>query len=186
MIRSILDKIKRLNNPLKYWISKGLVISFEDKNIIDGGGGYEIEIYPSANLGSEPYLIEIGNHVRINGGVQMITHDGGAYVLRNYLKEANCDQLDLFGKIKIGSNVHIGTNAIIMPGVEIGDNCIIGCGAIVTKNIPSGSIAVGVPAKVIETIDEYVEKNRYRFQYTKQLNSLQKRQYLTNKFTSLK
>ena len=77
------------------------------------------------------------------------------WVLRNMKKLENADY---FGKIKIGNNVHIGMNVIVMPGVTIGDNVVIGCGAIVTKNIPSNSVAVGVPAKVIESIDEYYEK----------------------------
>ena len=47
---------------------------------------------------------------------------------------------------------------MIMPGVTIGDRVVIGAGAIVTKDIPSNSVAVGVPAKVIKTADEYLEK----------------------------
>ena len=46
-----------------------------------------------------------------------------------------------------------------MPGVHIGDHVIIGANSIVTKNIPSNSVAVGIPAKVISTIDEYYHKN---------------------------
>ena len=149
-------KYLRIKNPIKYWSKKGLSI------------GNDCEIYPSANFGSEPYLISLGHHVRINSGVIFITHDGGVWVLRN-LKEDYKD-IDLFKKIHIGNNVHIGTNAIIMPGVTIGNNCIIGCGAIVTKNIPDNSIAVGIPARVIETIDEYIEKNEKRFIHTKNLN----------------
>ena len=45
-----------------------------------------------------------------------------------------------------------------MPGVTIGDNVVIGAGAVVTKDIPSNSVAVGVPAKVIKTADEYLAK----------------------------
>lgn len=43
--------------------------------------GKNCEIYKSANFGSEPYLISMGNHVRINAGVQLVTHDGGYWVL---------------------------------------------------------------------------------------------------------
>ena len=43
------------------------------------------------------------------------------------------------------------------------NNCVIGCGAIVTKDIPDNSIAVGIPAKVIETVDDYAEKHRMQF-----------------------
>ena len=45
-----------------------------------------------------------------------------------------------------------------MPGVRIGNNCIIGTGAIVTRDIPDNSVAVGVPARVIKTADEYLDK----------------------------
>ncbi len=54
--------------------------------------------------------------------------------------------------IKIGKNVWIGANCVILPGVEIGDNTIIGAGSIVTKSIPSDSIAVGNPCKIIKNI----------------------------------
>jgi acetyltransferase-like isoleucine patch superfamily enzyme len=52
--------------------------------------------------------------------------------------------------IKIGSGVWIGTHAVILPGVDIGNGAVIGAGAIVTKNIPSFSVAVGNPAKVVK------------------------------------
>ena len=118
--------------------------------------GFNSEIYSTASFGSEPYLIEIGDNVRITSGVQLTTHDCGLWVLRNSGKLTNADK---FGKIKIGNNVHIGINSVILPGVTIGDNVIIGVGAVVTKNIPSDSVAVGVPAKVIESIDDYYKKN---------------------------
>lgn len=49
----------------------------------------------------------------------------------------------------IGNNVWIGMNSIIMRGVTIGDNTIIGAGSIVTKDIPSNTIAAGSPCRVI-------------------------------------
>lgn len=52
--------------------------------------------------------------------------------------------------VKIGNNVWIGMNSIVMRGVTIGDNTIIGAGSIVTKDIPANVIAVGVPCKVIK------------------------------------
>lgn len=58
----------------------------------------------------------------------------------------------------IGNDVYIGNNVIILPGVTIGNNVIIGAGAVVTKTIPDNSVAVGVPARVIKTADEYLEK----------------------------
>lgn len=54
--------------------------------------------------------------------------------------------------VTIGDNCWIGGSVTILPGVTIGDNVTIGAGSVVIKNIPSNSIAVGNPAKVIKTI----------------------------------
>ncbi len=51
----------------------------------------------------------------------------------------------------IGKNCFIGVGSIILPGVIIGDEVIIGAGSVVSKNIPSNSVAVGNPAKVIKS-----------------------------------
>ncbi len=169
LITDFINKLLMRRDPIAYWRKRGVII------------GEKCEIYSSANFGSEPYLISLGNHVRINSGVNFVTHDGGVWVLR-WVGDDTLKDIDLFGKIKVGNNVHIGTNAIIMPGVEIGSNVIIGCGAIVTKNIPDNSVAVGVPAKVIETIDEYKEKHANEFEFTKNLSKKEKQKYLEKKY----
>lgn len=56
--------------------------------------------------------------------------------------------------IKIGSNVWIGAGVHVMPGVTIGDNVVIGGGSVVVKDIPSNSVAVGNPCKVIRSITQ--------------------------------
>ena len=123
-------------------------------------------------------MISIGNNCRIANGVRFVTHDGGVWVLRNLgLKD-----VDVFGQISIGNNVHIGWNAIIMPNVHIGNNCVIGAGAVVTKDIPDNSVAVGVPARVIENIEEYKNKVTQKCDYTKQLTYEEKKKYLLKKF----
>jgi len=53
--------------------------------------------------------------------------------------------------IRIGSNVWIGTHAVILPGVTVGDRAVIGAGSVVTKDVPADSVAVGNPAKIIRT-----------------------------------
>lgn len=162
------ERINRYRNPISYWRRLGATI------------GEGCEIQPKADFGGEPYLITIGDHVRINNDVQLITHDGGVWVIR-WLKES-CTDIDLFGKISIGNNVHIGNRATIMPGVNIGDNCIIGCGAIVTKSVPNNSVVAGIPARIIESVDEYYEKNAARFTHTKGLNEKDKKAFLENSF----
>lgn len=130
----------------------------------------------TAEFGTEPYLISIGDNVRITKGVRFITHDGSLWVPRNLgLVDKKAD---FFGKIVIGNNVNIGWNAIIMPGVQIGDNCIIAAGAIVTKNIPDNSVAVGMPAKVLESVQEYADKKRNSCVLTKNMTSEEKKAYL--------
>lgn len=55
--------------------------------------------------------------------------------------------------ITVGNDVWIGANVCVLPGVTIGDNCVIGAGSVVVKDIPSGSVAVGNPCRVIKSID---------------------------------
>jgi len=167
-IKMITEYFLLRKNPVDFWRKKGAII---------GSGA---EIYSSANLGSEPYLITIGDYVRINSGVQLITHDGGLWVLRHMYDDLG--DVDLFGKITIGNNVHIGTNAIIMPGVSIGSNCIIGCGAVVTHDVKDDSIVAGVPAREIESLEIYRQKNQENFEHTKCMSIKEKKEYLLNKF----
>lgn len=56
--------------------------------------------------------------------------------------------------INIGSNVWLGANVTVLPGVTVGDNSIIGAGSVVTKDIPANVIAVGNPCKVVRQISE--------------------------------
>lgn len=132
-------------------------------------------MFPNVEFGSEPYLITIGNNVRITNGVKFVTHDGGIWTLR---KNGILENGDIFGRITIGDNTHIGSNFIIMPGVNIGKNCIIGCGSIVTKDIPDNSVVVGIPARVIKSIDDYLEDNKKNIVFTKHMSKMEKREYL--------
>jgi len=64
------------------------------------------------------------------------------------------------GKVKIGNRVFIGASSIVLPGVSIGDDVIIGAGSIVTHDIPSGSVAVGNPARVVCLVQDFLEKRK--------------------------
>lgn len=107
-------------------------------------------------FGTEPYLVTLGDHVCIAVDVRFITHDGGVFVLKGMNRLA--DNMDKIAPIRVGNNVYIGTGAYIMPGVKIGDNCIIGAGTIVTKDVLDNSVTVGVPARVIGTVEAYHER----------------------------
>ena len=173
----------------KIWIKFVFSISSHKRypNLVQKYLGVHIgegcEIYKSADSGTEPYLIFIGNHVRINSGVHFINHDGGCWVPR-YQSERFSD-IDKINVIKVGNNVHIGTNSFIMPGVSIGNNVIVGCGSIVTHNVPDNVVVAGVPARIIETLDEYIKKNETRFLYTKNMKPGKKRKYLEQHFLDI-
>lgn len=57
--------------------------------------------------------------------------------------------------VHIGRNCWLGAGVIVLPGVSIGDNTVIGAGSVVTKDIPSGVVAVGNPCKVLRKINEH-------------------------------
>lgn len=112
-------------------------------------------ILESVNFDTEPWLIEIGNHVEITGNVQFITHDGATWTVRN--QEKYKDILK-FGKIILKDNCYIGRQSILLPGVCIGENAIVGAGSVVTKSVDDNCVVAGNPAKFICTTEEYAEK----------------------------
>lgn len=56
--------------------------------------------------------------------------------------------------VKIGDNVWVGCNVTILPGVTIGDFSVIAAGSVVTKDVPSGVLVGGIPAKIIKTLKQ--------------------------------
>jgi len=121
---------------------------------------------------SEPYLITIGNNVRIAKNVKFFTH-GGIWTLR-----IKYPDLDYFGKILIGDNTFIGEGCYILPGVIVGKNCIVGAGSIVTKSIPDGCVVAGNPAKIVGKYEDFVNKILTKNLKTKNLNWKEKRNFL--------
>lgn len=102
---------------------------------------------------TEPYLITVGSHCQITAGVRILTHGGGQVVRDKY----PC--FDTFGKVIIGDYVYIGNNSLIMPGVIIEDHVLVAAGSVVTKSIPRGMVVGGNPARIICTVEDYLERN---------------------------
>ncbi|WP_288478113.1 sugar O-acetyltransferase [uncultured Clostridium sp.] len=110
------------------------------------------------------YNIEIGNNFYSNhncvildcskvtfGDNVFIAPNCGFYTAGHPLnKDIRNSGLEFAKEIKIGNDVWIGGNVVVLPGVTIGDNVVIGAGSVVTKDIESNSIAVGNPCKVIK------------------------------------
>jgi len=105
---------------------------------------------------TRPSLIEIGNNVAFNKNCKLVTHD---YATKVFL-ETHKEFIPSSGKIKIGNNVSFGMDCTVLKNVAIGENCFIGLGSVVTKDIPANSVAIGAPAKVVATIDEYFQKRQ--------------------------
>jgi acetyltransferase-like isoleucine patch superfamily enzyme len=92
--------------------------------------------------------IQIGNHVKIGGNVRIFDHD---YHSLDYLdrRDGNKD-LPRTKPVRIGNDVFIGTNAMILKGVTIGDRAIVGAGSVVVKDVPADEIWAGNPARFIK------------------------------------
>jgi len=92
---------------------------------------------------TEPYLVQIGDHVAVSSGVHFSTHDATGWLFDDH------PDMDVFGDIMVGDNTYIGINCTILPGARIGANCVIGSGSIVRGTIPDGSVVYGNPAQVV-------------------------------------
>ena len=103
---------------------------------------------------TRPSLITIGKDCFFNDHVELHTHD---YVTHLFLR-TDREFVNSSGRISIGNNVAFGRHVMVLKGVKIGDNCFIGANSTVTRDIPANSIAVGSPAKVVMSLDEYYQK----------------------------
>ena len=124
---------------------------------------------------SHCWLITIGNNVTMAPRVHVLAHDASTKQFLGYTK---------IGRVNIGDNVFVGAESVILPNVNIGNNVIIGANSTVTKDIPDNSVAVGSPARVMCSLDEYLEKEKkekefspyFGEEYTLRLNvSMEKR-----------
>lgn len=141
-------KFKRLKNKIKKLIRGGV----EPSDLIKRGAkvGSNVQIWTDKIDKNHAYLLEIGDNVTISDA-RVLLHDGSTKIPLGYSK---------IGKVIIGNNVFIGADAIILPDITIGDRVIVGAGAIVNKSIPSNSVVVGNPAKVISTYDDFVSRHK--------------------------
>jgi maltose O-acetyltransferase len=98
------------------------------------------------------HLIEIGENCYITRDCIILCHSqeyqGGPLKLWGQNE---------FGTVKIGNNVFIGVDSVILPNVTIGDNVVIGAKSLVNSDIPSNSIAFGIPCKKVKNLDEMIK-----------------------------
>lgn len=94
----------------------------------------------------------VGEHTWIEPPIYF-SYGSNIHIGKNFYANFNFTIVDDY-TVTIGNNVWIGSNVVINPGITIGDNSVIGAGSIVTKDIPADVVAVGVPCRVLRTINE--------------------------------
>lgn len=138
----IRSKVMRLRSEIsteelvKLGLKVGANFSRQEKTLIDQ---------------SHCWLITIGDNVTLAPRVHILAHDASTKNDLGYTK---------IGLVNIGNNVFVGASTTILPNVTIGNNVVIGAGSVVSKDIPSNSVAVGNPAKVTCTYDEFIARKK--------------------------
>ena len=102
---------------------------------------------------SHAWLIARGDNVTFAPRVHILAHDASTKKFLGYTK---------IGNVTIGNNVFVGAEAVILPGVTIGNNVIIGANSTVTHDIPDNVVAVGSPARILCSLESYLEKEKKR------------------------
>lgn len=147
MVIRVLKKIKiKLfgdpNDPFR------VAEKFRKRGVLIGEGTC---VYPNVVMGlggADP--ITIGKNCVLTG-CAILGHDASTNRFLDIKKSIQVP-------VVIGDDCFIGHGSIVLMGVKVGNNCIIGAGSVVTKDVPTGVVVVGNPAKAVCTTDELVEK----------------------------
>jgi acetyltransferase-like isoleucine patch superfamily enzyme len=94
------------------------------------GSCHDLEVGEDSLIGAHSYLITVNHRTSVKGLPVAKQGYSGA-------------------PIRLGKNVWLGAQVVVLPGVEIGDNAVVGAGAVLTKSVPAGETWVGVPARKI-------------------------------------
>ncbi len=96
---------------------------------------------------NHPELIEIGDHVTISHQCMLVTHmatDVDTPLRHVYPERA--------APIRIGAGAWLCVRALVLPGVIVGPNAVVAAGAVVTRDVATGTLAAGVPARAVKTL----------------------------------
>lgn len=134
--------VPKLNNSFKIAIKKGSKLIFGKNFRARNNISFRIYNKGVVKMGDNCFMndgcsincrkkIEIGNNVILGPNVMMFDHD---HDYKNNMDEFKCEE------IKIGNNVWIGANCIILKGISIGDNAIIAAGTVINKNVKDNKL----------------------------------------------
>lgn len=137
------------------WVPKTAPSSFVHKTAVVCGNvtlGENVSVWPGAVLRGDIAEIFVGENSNIQDNACVHVNYNCPAVIG---KGVSVGHGAIIHGSKIGDNCLIGMNAVVLES-EIGPNCLIGAGAVVTagKNIPAGSLVMGVPAKVVRELSE--------------------------------
>ncbi|TZF98889.1 sugar O-acetyltransferase (plasmid) [Chryseobacterium panacisoli] len=149
--------LKNSDTEMRYELLRRIIGSIKENICIEPNFwcdyGYNIKVgenfYANHNLVIlDCAIVEFGDNVFIGPNCSFYTagHPLNA-------KQRN-EGLEYAHPIKVGDNVWLGGNVVVLPGVSIGNNSVIGAGSVVTKDIPDHVVAVGNPCKVVKKITE--------------------------------
>lgn len=150
MLNAIKRTLKRLVFRLR--------ADYTTEDLIDMGlrvGKNFIRMHGTILDPSHCWLITIGNNVTLAPRVHILAHDASTCHHLGYAR---------IGRVNIGDNVFIGADTVVLPGVSIGSNSVVGANSTVTKSIPANVVAAGNPAKIVCSIDEYINRNKARME----------------------
>jgi len=118
------------------------------------------------------FLISIGDHCGFGEDCLILAHDAQ---MDEFIDAAR------IGRVTIHSSCHIGSRTVVLPGVEIGPRTIVGANSVVSRSLPPDTVCAGAPARVVCSLEDYLEKHRARrmtyptFPYTKNALTKQER-----------
>jgi acetyltransferase-like isoleucine patch superfamily enzyme len=133
--------------------------SIRDYSIIDSFGSIKkgsgtLKIGNNVGISEFCYFairgnIFIGDNVIFGPGVKIFTENHSFNIANGNFRL----QDEIRNDVVIGNNVWIGANVVLLPGVIIEDNVVIAAGSVVSKNVPSGSLYGGIPAKLLKNLN---------------------------------
>lgn len=131
----------------KIWNFLSKVYPFLLRNIYGMNIGKNAVISYKAKLDKSinPKGVHVGNNTWILAGATILAHD--------HCRSLKADTI-------IGNNCIIGINSIILPGIKVHDHSVVAAGAIVSKDVPSGCVVAGNPAKIIKENIRVTDKGK--------------------------
>lgn len=120
-------------------------VSFANAERIDLGDGVQVGARCSLWAGKTTSWIRVGDRTTFGPECFVTAADYGLAAGTRITDQAMVER-----DIVIGADCWIGTRAILTAGITIGDGAVIGAGSVVTRDVPAGAIAVGVPARVVK------------------------------------